>query len=198
VLIPLGVFASISVIGFPLVTTGELPWSSNRPIEWDDFQGRTPEYAETILQAAQIHITIWWRLEMIMEYDCEHHIWKAAVRGDSLVVTNTMNPSLSWIAPGKQSNTILTHEQGHFDINEVYRRKLQVVLSNHVAEGDTAEGTKEALQAQINKTAEEILDQLAKTQERYDEETHHGTDLQGQEAWDQTIDAWLANPSQAP
>ncbi len=198
VLILLGVFTSISVIGFPVVATGELPWSSNRPIEWDDFQGVPPDNAENMPQAAEIHTTIRWHLQLVMEYDCQHHLWEAGVNRDSLVVTNAMNPSLSWVAPGKQSYAILKHEQGHFDLNEVYRRKLQNALLPLAAEGDSAEEAKKALQERINKTAEEILDQLAKTQERYDEETCHGTDQQGQEAWNKKIDSWLVDPSQAP
>lgn len=197
-LILLGGLVSISVIGFPLVVMGELPWSSDRPIGWDDFQGCPPGHAETIPQVAEIHTTIRWHLELVVEYDCQHYLWKAVVNRGSLVVTNTMDPSLSWVAPGKRSNAILNHEQGHFDLNEVYRRKLQNALLPLEAEGDSAELARQTLQGLIGKTSEEILDQLAKTQERYDEETCHGTDLQVQEAWNQTMDAWLTNPSQVP
>jgi len=198
VLILLVVFTSINVVGVPSLATGEVSWSANRPIAWNDFQGAPPDNAENMPQAAEIHTTIRWHLELIMEYDCQHPLWEAGVNRDSLVVTNAMNPSLSWVAPGKQSNAILNHEQRHFDINEVYRRKLQNAVLPLAAEGDTAEEAKKALQALINKTAEEILDQLAKTQERCDEETCHGTDLQGQEAWNKRIDSWLVDPSQTP
>ncbi len=197
-LILLGVFASISVIGFPLVATGELPWSSNRPIEWDDFQGVLPVNAENMPQAAEIHTTIRWHLELVMEYDCQHYLWKAVVNRGSLVMINAMDPTLSWVIPSRRTNNALRHEQGHFDLNEVYRRKLQKALSALAAEGNSAELARQTLQGLIDKTSEEILNQLAKTQERYDEETCHGTDLQGQAAWNQAIDAWLADPGLAP
>ena len=173
-------------------------WLPDRPIGWGDFQGKPPVHAKSTGHAAEIHTTIRWHLELVMEYDCQHSLWKAVVNRSSLVVTNTMDPTLSWVIPGRKTNTALRHEQGHFDLNEVYCRKLQKALPPLAAEGATAELARHALQGLIDKTSEGILAQLAETQERYDEETCHGTDLQEQVAWDQAINVWLADPGLAP
>ena len=181
-----------------IVETDELLWFLDRPIGWGDFQGKPPVHAESTGQAAEIHTAIRWHLELVIEYDCQQYLWKAIVNRGSLVATNTMDPTLSWVVPGRRTNTALRHEQGHFDLNEVYRRKLQKALPALAAEGDTAESARHALQGLIDKTSEETLNQLAETEERYDEETCHGTDLQGQAAWNQAIDAWLGDPDLAP
>ena len=154
--------------------------------------------AQDMMEAAQIHMTIRWQLQLIMEYNCQRQLWTAIIDRPSLTVANTMAPAASWADRGRQNSATLNHEQGHFDLNEVYRRRLQAALTPLTAEGGTADAAKQALQALIDTASEEILSQLADTQASYDQETRHGTDLQAQTAWDRRIEAWLANPNQAP
>ena len=178
--------------------TVQFPWSADRLLLWDDFQGKPSLQAQDMMEAAQIHMTIRWQLQLIMEYDCLYQIWTAIIDRPSLTVTNTVVPAVSWVDRGRQNSATLSHEQGHFDLNEVYRRKLQAALAPLTAEGDTADAAKQALQALIDAASQEILSQLAHTQASYDQETRHGTDLQVQAAWDKRIGACLANPNQAP
>lgn len=173
-------------------------WSADRPLLWDDFQGKPPVQAQDMMEAAQIHMTIRWQLQSIMEYDCQHLIWTAIIDRTSLTVANTMVPAVSWVDRGRQNSATLNHEQRHFDLNEVYRRKLQAALAPLTAEGGTADAAKQALQALIDATSQKILSQLTNTQASYDQETRHGTDLQAQAVWNTWIGAWLANPNQAP
>jgi len=192
------VFASISVICVASLAADVVSWSPNRPIGWDDFQGKPPVQAKNMMEAAQIHMTIRWQLQLIMEYDCQLQIWMAIIDRPSLTVVNTMVPAVSWVDRSRQNSATLNHEQGHFDLNEVYRRKLQAAFAPLTAEGGTAHAAKQALQALIDAASQKILSQLANTQASYDQETHHGTDLQAQTAWDKRIEAWLANSNQAP
>jgi len=178
--------------------TDQFPWSADRPLLWDDFQGKPPAQAQDMMEAAQIHMTIRWQLQLTMEYDCQLQLWTALIDRSSLTVTNTMVPASSWVDRGRQNSGTLSHEQRHFDVNEVYRRKLQAALAPLTAEGGTADAAKQALQALIDTASQEILSQLANTQARYDQETRHGTDLQAQAAWNNRIDTWLGDPSQVP
>ena len=178
--------------------TVQFPWSADRLLLWDDFQGKPPLQAQDMMEAAQIHMTIRWQLQLIMDYDCQRQIWTAIIDRPSLTVTNTMVPAVSWVDRSRQNSATLSHEQGHFDVNEVYRRKLQAVLAPLTAEGGTADAAKQALQALIDTASQKILSQLTNTQASYDEETGHSTDLQAQAAWNNRIEAWLANPNQAP
>jgi len=178
--------------------TAQVLWSANRLLLWDDFQGKPPVLAQDMTEAAQIHMTIRWQLQLIMEYDCLHQTWTAIIDGPSLTVTNTMVPAVSWVDRGRQNSAILNHEQGHFDLNEVYRRKLQAALAPMTAEGGTAAAAKQALQALIDTASRKILSQVTNIQATYDQETRHGTDLQAQTAWNAKIETWLANLNQAP
>jgi len=178
--------------------TDQFPWSADRPLVWDDFQGKPPVQAQDMIEAAQIHMTIRWQLQLIMEYDCEQQIWTATIDRSSLTVVNTMVPASSWVDRSRLNSATLNHEQGHFDLNEVYRRKLQAALAPLTAEGGTADAAQQALQALIDTASQKILSQREHTQASYDQETHHGTDLQAQTAWNNRIDTWLGDPSQVP
>jgi len=174
--------------------TDQFPWSADRLLLWDDFQGKPPVQAQEMMEAAQIHMTIHWQLQLIMEYNCQLQLWTAIIDRPSLTVVNTMVPASSWVDRSRQNSATLNHEQGHFDLNEVYRRKLQAALAPLTAEGGTADAAKQALQALIDVASEKVMSQLANTQANYDQETHHGTDLQAQTAWNNRIDTWLGDP----
>jgi predicted secreted Zn-dependent protease len=116
----------------------------------------------------------------------------------SVTVTNTMQPSLSWVVSGKATASVLEHEQAHFDLNEVYRRKLEAVLPCLQAKQATKQGVIDALNTSLHQKANEILAQLQVAQARYDAETRHGNDTAGQARWEAQIAAWLLNPTAAP
>jgi predicted secreted Zn-dependent protease len=115
-----------------------------------------------------------------------------------VTVTNTMEPSLSWVVAGKATAQVLRHEQGHFDLNEVYRRKLEVNLACLQAQSATKEGAIDALNATLHQKASEILGQLQAAQARYDAEAGYGSNPTGQAQWEALIAAWLLTPSAAP
>ena len=178
--------------------TDLLPWAADRPLLWGDFRGQPPPQAQEMIEAAQIHMTIRRQLQLIMEYDCRLRQWTAIIETPSLTVTNAMIPSSSWVDRSGQNSATLNHEQGHFDLNEVYRRKFQAALVPLTAQGATADDAEQALRALVDAVSESVLSWLADAQARYDRETRHGTDPQAQAAWDKRIDTWLASPDQAP
>jgi hypothetical protein len=176
----------------------EVMWVSESPIHWEFFLAPPPPDAAARTEAAAIHMTIRWSLAYVVAYDARTRSWKGTIDRSTIEVTNTMEPFLSWVVPGKESADILNHEQRHFDLNEVYRRKLLAALEQISAQHESAEETKAALKQEIDATVQKILDKLKEMQEIYDVETAHGSDRTGQTTWDERIDAWLANPNQAP
>lgn len=193
-----GVLTSASGTDLPAVSLAGLPWCSEQPLDWNDFQGESPIDAALRTEAAAIHITLRWHVTFQVEYDRHLARWKGTVDPSSIEVTNVIDPSRSWVAPGKQSDKVLNHEQRHFDLNEVYRLKLLSVLPQSRTVGNSAETVKKELNEAIYSTANKILSKLQEVQEQYDEKTHHGTSLEGQTEWDKEIALWLMNPSQAP
>ena len=57
--------------------------------------------------------------------------FKRLFRNDSLicVITNKFIKDKSWIKPKFKNDTVLIHEQGHFDIEEIYARKFRMQIS---------------------------------------------------------------------
>ncbi|MCD6494982.1 DUF922 domain-containing protein, partial [Candidatus Bipolaricaulota bacterium] len=97
-----------------------------------------------------------------------------------------------------KSADVLMHEQRHFDLNEVYARKLEILLTRPRVTGATTDEVRTALRKEINATASAVLDMTAQMQSLYDDETVHGTNAAMQASWAARIDGWLANPTQAP
>jgi len=117
---------------------------------------------------------------------------------ESAAVTNTMQPSLSWVVAGKATPSVLDHEQAHFDLNEVYRRKLEALLPCLQARHATKQGAIDALDGALHQRANEVLSDLQAAQARYDAETRHGNDTAAQARWESRIATWLLNPTAAP
>ena len=171
-----------------------IEWNEASPITWSLFQCSAPADAAHRSEAAAIHMTIRWHASYAVTSNGS--TWIGHVQ--SVTVTNTMEPSLSWVVAGKASARVLQHEQSHFDLNEVYRRKLAILLPCLQAQSPTKEGAAAALDAALRRKANEVLSQLQKAQARYDAETGHGNDAAGQARWEAQIAAWLLNPTAAP
>ena len=84
-----------------------IPWTKERKLSWTDFKA-TPDTSSK--DTAQSFIRL-------------HKKW--SLRGDtvSIIVSNYFKPCFAW-SKSKISDTLLIHEQGHFDISEYFRRLL--------------------------------------------------------------------------
>jgi hypothetical protein len=175
-------------------SASSVPWDASTPLTWDLFRCAPPADAVHRSEAAAIHMTIHWHASYSVTSNGSG--WTGHVT--SVAVTNTMEPSLSWVVPGKGDGRILRHEQAHFDLNEVYRRKLEVLLPRLRAQSASKQGAIDGLDAALHRQANEVLEQLQAVQARYDAESEHGNNPAGQSRWEARIAAWLRNPAAAP
>lgn len=178
----------------------ELPWSADRPLTWDDFQGDLPEDARERGEAAEIHMYISWSGEWRIWFDRVSGKWKACLA--TATTKNAMDRANSWVDPDHKTPGLLNHEQKHFDLNEVYRglldTELQKLMRNLEAEGNTKEQVENALEKKANEVVEKFQKKCDEVQRRYDDETDHGMDADKQEEWDKKIHGWLLDPGKAP
>ena len=79
---------------------------------------------------------------------------------------------------------ILSHEQGHFDIAEVFARKLHKKMSEY-------KFNKKTFQKDLKKIYDEVTDEKEKTQNDYDEETNHSINKDKQKEWLRRIEGML-------
>ena len=175
---------------------GAVAWSEETPIDWYLFQGIPPANARQNLQVAAIHMSIQWKAGYTIRSQGGQTSWVGTI--DNYLVTNTMDPSLSWVIRDRASDAALEHEQCHFDISEVYRRKLEASISCIQVSGRTSGETQTALQQQLQSVGSQILARLAQIQETYDEETGHGTLPEQQALWEDRVRVWLDAPMTAP
>lgn len=71
------------------------------------------------------------------------------------------------------SDAVLAHEQLHFDIAEVYGRKLRKAIRN----------VSDRQPESFSKVIQPIFAEEIKMQDQYDRETSHGTYTNRQDAW---------------
>jgi predicted secreted Zn-dependent protease len=83
-----------------------------------------------------------------------------------------------------KNDYILAHEQKHFDLTEVFARKLNKELKeykfNNATVGDD-----------INRIYQGMVNELTYTQQQYDKETDHSRNPPVQQEWNNRIDSLL-------
>jgi len=191
------VLLGVAVVLVSLASLGEttqlVSWTESIRLDWSQFRGTIPTTAAPN-DIAAIHMELKW-----------HTFHKGERNGSGWVgytsqaiVSNLMNPQLSWARSSQVSDDALRHETYHFHLNEVYRRNLETALLSVRVCGRTAEETGDLLDQRVREVADAWLARAESTQEQYEVETNHGTNATAQQSWEQKIDAWLANPSSAP
>jgi hypothetical protein len=88
----------------------------------------------------------------------------------------------------KANDNILTHEQGHFDLVELYSRKMRKYLSNNQYKIDFYN-----YEIELDKLFNLYDDSLKNMQDQYDWETHFSLELEKQIMWTKTIKSELKN-----
>jgi hypothetical protein len=87
----------------------------------------------------------------------------------------------SWVVANQKSDTLLAHEQGHFDVTGSVARDLVKAL------GALRVSTTDELQREVSRLFE-AYDAWAKSlSKQYDEETNHGRNAKSQSDWESRI-----------
>jgi predicted secreted Zn-dependent protease len=134
-----------------------LEWTS-RKLSWNDYKAKAPEQTD----AAAITSTA-----IAFEYH---------VRSNKLSynISCRFSRTRSW---GKyRTEYILGHEQGHFDITELYARKLSKELSEY-------EFNPRSYRKDLNKIYESVMREKEDLQNQYDEETDYSRKKGRQNEW---------------
>ena len=135
-----------------------IEWSSAKRLTWDDYLA-IPSSAS---DAAAITSTA---------LGIEYHI-----RNNSLTykITCRFSKTRSW---GRYRTTyILQHEQGHFDITEIYARKLAKEISDY-------KFSPRKYQEDLSKIYKKVMDEKEEYQAQYDLETDYSRNKEKQSVW---------------
>jgi hypothetical protein len=88
----------------------------------------------------------------------------------------TFESKKSWVWKKRASDTLLLHEQGHFDLTELYTRKFRKALSDSTF-------VISEIKTQIRKLFEVYVDSLNQRDFLYDKETRNSLNRKKQKEW---------------
>jgi len=146
--------------------SSRISWDINNQIEWKDFKGRvkktSPLDAYTMLGIS---------VEIIGQKNGKV----------DMGVFGYFEKNKSWVKPGEKTNHLLSHERKHFDLCEVFRRKL--IKNLEASKTYNYDSFSDEIEKIFNKNFEDYT----KEQERYDEETHHSQKIESQIKWNKFI-----------
>jgi hypothetical protein len=147
---------------FPLLTLAQgdefIEWSPLKKLTWNDYLA-TPSSAS---DAAAITSTA-----LGMEYHLRNNIL-------TYTITCRFSKNNSW---GRyKTEYILRHEQGHFDITELFARKLAKEIKEYKFDP-------QKYQQELNKIYKKVMDEKEDYQEQYDKETDFSRNKQRQAQW---------------
>lgn len=149
---------------------GTLHWSASRPLGLADFKGRPrPGEAHAALTSATI-------------------VAQVACKGGQFTghVQAAFDPTASWWRePATMTPKLLRHEQLHFDITEVYARRLRQKLAG--ARIPCAQ-----LGSVFQSLSQDVYADWEKAEEQYDRDTNHGLKPEPQAQWEGKVQQQLA------
>lgn len=140
-------------------------WNRERPLRWSDFLGRVPfsGYGKTAaLSAVEIKTSARW-----FRGKPDYKVYVAFQKDNSWTRNDT-------------SELLLKHEQLHFDIGELYARKMRKKLKALRSAGNTNSHA-------YLRALKRLEAQWNKAELQYDRETAHGVDRIKQEKWNRKV-----------
>lgn len=138
---------------------------TSRLLTWKDFPGK-PDHDVTYFAFTYWNITY--------QYDA------FKFKGDTVKWQVNITVDLgknSWKKRDKITDTLLKHEQGHFDVGIMCAMELQEKVNNTVF-------MKNNYQAKLSEVIKEVVDRYKKMDLQYDEETNHSANREQQWKWD--------------
>ena len=143
----------------------EKAWSTVTPLTWADFKGKVDTNSSF---AAAIDTRISYNYDLnsdTIEFE----------------IVALFNPNKSWVKKEDITNRALMHEQLHFDITELFARKIRKVLSQ------SKFYSKKAIQNELEIYYFQSTSNHLVYQRDYDTETDHGIKTSAQIKWSNKI-----------
>jgi len=162
---------AIPAISFAQNNDEELiQWDSTRLLTWNDYKGR-PDAKSDAAASTTTYLGIEYRMDE---------------KGFSYKIQCRFSITKSW--GRSKTDFILKHEQGHFDIAEIFARKLNQRMSQYRFNQTTYKTDLKTIYDTITKEKEAF-------QDRYDSETDHSRKKDEQLEWLKKIEKMLAELS---
>ena len=141
-------------------------WSKDKLLTWNDFKAKP-------IKSCPIAADTDSGFELRSSYNSDDHL--IVIDLQTYFIKNK-----SWYKPDKNSENLLKHEQGHFDISELFTRKLhENIIKEKIKEKNISQ--------RITQLNEKYTYELHKYQDLYDKETEHSINEKKQMEWNEKI-----------
>lgn len=157
---------SLSFNNFLQKDDSKIYWSKDKKVTWNDFKGKP------IKSSSDAAITDS-GFELQSSNKGQEHILVFELH--TYFIKNK-----SWVKPDEKTENLLKHEQGHFDISEIFTRKIHKSI---MEEKFTVKNFNKKLQELNVRNTKET----SKYQELYDKETEHSKNEKKQTDWNEKI-----------
>ncbi len=155
----LGLIAFFTAIAaYGQSTPRAFTWKQHPGLSWDDFRGRARRNTGEPSAVTDTGFRV--------QLECRESVLDIHVEAE-------FYGSSSWVKAGRRSAELLRHEQGHFDITELYARKMRKAIR----EAKIGCEDERRAEAEGKKIFEGIDREWGNEEKRYDVETRDGTDL---------------------
>lgn len=140
-----------------------IEWTEGSRLKWSDFKGSPKKLSpnEALTDSG-----------MSIELKCDG-------KSSEAVIKCFFNPHKSW-TKDRQSSYLLRHEQLHFDITELFVRKLRQQLAKF---GDDCEKLNSHIEEYYHRNYKEFV----AYQDAYDSESNHSLNKEKQAYWEQKV-----------
>lgn len=138
----------------------EIVWNDNTPLAWEDFnhQHKNDHYAALTASGISYSYTT-----KPTSYEVE--------------IYAVFDKDESWVNVNKASDRLLVHEDLHFDITELWTRRLRKAVQDATyVDGEV-----------FNALYDKHIKGLTRMQAFYDEETHHSLRKKSQHNWEKRV-----------
>jgi hypothetical protein len=126
---------------------------------------------------------------------------------ETITSVAVFNPADSWVKPGYLTDAILRHEQGHFDLTQIFKRELDARTASLIGTRSSCTGAtledavasaERGAAGRVQSVFDDVWQMYVDTQARYDGHTGHGTLAGEQDLWSQAITEALASDRWQP
>lgn len=148
-------------------------WNPEIPLSWNNFKD-IPTEGDTSAALTASGISYQFSAEQINEEIVL-----------DFQVSAFFYPQKSWYKPEVCDENILNHEQLHFDIAELFARKMEIKVKKKRFTANVKKEIKEIYQS--------IIKELSAFQDVYDRETDFSRNIPNQRLWNQKIKTALKN-----
>jgi hypothetical protein len=144
---------------------GAIRWSASRQLTVTDFKGRPkPNQGHAALTSANINTGA----------TCRGNVFAGTAQA-------SFDPASSWVRePGTMTPALLRHEQLHFDIAEVYARRLRQQLG-------AMHTTCSELGTTFDRISQAAYAAWQQAEDSYDRDTNHGLQHERQAQWEAQV-----------